>query len=45
MNRNILLPAIFSLQSISGVQATPLFASVGDASKKIRAGTVIFIKY
>lgn len=27
-----------SLQAISGLRATPLFATKGDASKKIRAG-------
>jgi ribosomal protein L5 len=37
-NKNLLLSAIMSLQSISGIRATPLFATRGDASKKIRAG-------
>ncbi|KAI8925814.1 ribosomal protein L5 domain-containing protein [Entophlyctis helioformis] len=37
-NKNILLSAVMSLQSISGVRADPLFAEVGDAAKRIRAG-------
>ncbi|TPX71756.1 hypothetical protein SpCBS45565_g00813 [Spizellomyces sp. 'palustris'] len=37
-NKTILLSAIMSLQSITGVRAEPLFATVGDASKKIREG-------
>ncbi|KAJ3163110.1 hypothetical protein HDU86_002279 [Geranomyces michiganensis] len=37
-NKTILLSAIMSLQSISGVRAEPLFATVGDAAKKIREG-------
>jgi ribosomal protein L5 len=37
-NKSILLSAIMSLQSISGIRASPLFATRGDASKKIRAG-------
>ncbi|KAI8919834.1 ribosomal protein L5 domain-containing protein [Powellomyces hirtus] len=37
-NKTILLSAIMSLQSISGVRAEPLFATEGDASKKIREG-------
>ncbi|KAJ3011472.1 hypothetical protein HKX48_006829 [Thoreauomyces humboldtii] len=37
-NKTILLSAIMSLQSISGIRAEPLFATEGDASKKIREG-------
>ncbi|KAJ3156437.1 hypothetical protein HDU89_004219 [Geranomyces variabilis] len=37
-NKTILLSAIMSLQSIGGVRAEPLFATVGDAAKKIREG-------
>ncbi|KAJ3323185.1 hypothetical protein HDU76_013719 [Blyttiomyces sp. JEL0837] len=37
-NKSLILPALFCLESITGVQASPLFASVGDAAKKIRAG-------
>ncbi|KAI8833750.1 ribosomal protein L5 domain-containing protein, partial [Chytridium lagenaria] len=38
VNKNVLLGAIMSLQAITGVHASPLFAVHGDASKKIRAG-------
>ncbi|KAH9246642.1 hypothetical protein BASA81_015803 [Batrachochytrium salamandrivorans] len=37
-NKNMLLGAIMCLQSITGVQAYPLFAETGDSSKRIRAG-------
>ncbi|XJO78745.1 hypothetical protein BDV3_003139 [Batrachochytrium dendrobatidis] len=37
-NKNLLLSAIMCLQSISGTQASPLFAETGDSSKRIRAG-------
>ncbi|KAJ3186273.1 hypothetical protein HDU85_007713 [Gaertneriomyces sp. JEL0708] len=37
-NKTILLSAIMSLQSITGVRAHPVFATVGDAAKKIREG-------
>ncbi|KAI8826169.1 ribosomal protein L5 domain-containing protein [Fimicolochytrium jonesii] len=37
-NKMVLLSAIMSLQAISGVRAEPIFATAGDAAKKIRAG-------
>ncbi|KAJ3211740.1 hypothetical protein HDU67_004322 [Dinochytrium kinnereticum] len=37
-NKYVLLSAILSLQAITGVYASPLFAARGDASKKIRQG-------
>ncbi|KAJ3106974.1 hypothetical protein HDU97_005255 [Phlyctochytrium planicorne] len=40
-NKQILLGAILSLQSITGVHAQPLFAAKSDAAKKIRAGMPI----
>ncbi|KAJ3116906.1 hypothetical protein HDU96_008425 [Phlyctochytrium bullatum] len=40
-NKQILLAAILSLQAITGVHATPLFAARGDAAKKIRKGMPI----
>lgn len=43
-SKNILLSAIMSLQSISGVRGVPVFATKGDASKKIRVGMPIGAK-
>jgi len=40
-NKSILLSAIMSLQSISGVRPDPVLATKGDASRKIRAGMAI----
>ncbi|KAI8893231.1 ribosomal protein L5 domain-containing protein [Globomyces pollinis-pini] len=37
-NKSILLSAILSLQCITGIRGDPVFATNGDASKKIRAG-------
>ncbi|KAJ3379781.1 hypothetical protein HDU84_006417 [Entophlyctis sp. JEL0112] len=37
-NKQILLPALFSLESITGVKAEPLFATLEHATKVIRAG-------
>ncbi|KAI9357937.1 ribosomal protein L5 domain-containing protein [Zopfochytrium polystomum] len=37
-NKNILIGAIMSLSSITGLPATPLFSTAADAAKKIRVG-------
>ncbi|KAI9207849.1 ribosomal protein L5 domain-containing protein [Polychytrium aggregatum] len=37
-NKSLLLGAIMNLQSITGVEGTPLFSDKSDASRKIRAG-------
>ena len=36
--RSILLGAVMSLQSITGIRPEPVFATRGDSTKKIRAG-------
>lgn len=43
-NKPVLLSAIMALQCVSGKRADPVFATKGDASKKIRAGMPIGAK-
>ncbi|KAJ1566368.1 hypothetical protein HK405_010102, partial [Cladochytrium tenue] len=37
-NKNLLIGSIMSLQAMTGVPATPLFAEKADAARKLRAG-------